>query len=168
MMAVFRLESTGLGTGESGFLRLYSDQFGRLAIPIPPVTEQAAIMLLLNWVNGRLERTIRAKRKVIALLTEQKHAVIQRTVTQGVAPSIEREPTDAPVGETPPSWEVRRLKALVINVVDQTATKTPEEIYIALEHVQSWTGRLSLQRAQGEGQFTGMVKRFRANDVLFG
>ena len=125
-------------------------------------------MLLLNWVNGRLERTIRAKRKVIALLTEQKHAVIQRTVTQGVAPSIEREPTDAPVGETPPSWEVRRLKALVINVVDQTATKTPEEIYIALEHVQSWTGRLSLQRAQGEGQFTGMVKRFRANDVLFG
>ena len=76
MTAVFRLESTGLGTGESGFLRLYSAQFGRLAIPIPPVVEQAAIMRFLDWANGRLERTIRAKRRVIALLTEQKQAII--------------------------------------------------------------------------------------------
>lgn len=81
MTAVFRLESTGLGTGESGFLRLYSDQFGRLAIPIPPVAEQAAIVRFLDWANGRLERTIRAKRKVVALLTEQKQAIIQCAVT---------------------------------------------------------------------------------------
>ena len=48
MMVVFRLESTGLGTGESGFLRLYSDQFGRLAIPTPPAAEQAAIVRFLD------------------------------------------------------------------------------------------------------------------------
>ena len=39
---------------------------------IPPPDEQAAIVRFLDHANGRLERAIRAKRKVIALLNEQK------------------------------------------------------------------------------------------------
>jgi type I restriction enzyme S subunit len=39
MMSVFRLESRGLGTGESGFLRLYTERFGMLATPFPPPDE---------------------------------------------------------------------------------------------------------------------------------
>ncbi len=81
MTAVFRLESRGLGTGESGFLRLYSDRFGMLPVPFPPLEEQAGIVRFLDWANGRLERAIRAKRKVIALLHEQKQAIIHRAVT---------------------------------------------------------------------------------------
>ena len=111
MAAVFRIESTGLGTGESGFLRLYSDQFGRLAIPIPPATEQAAIVRFLDWANGRLDRAIRAKRKVIALLTEQKQAIIKRAVTQGLDTEATLKPTDIPwLGEIPRHWEVSRIK----------------------------------------------------------
>ena len=33
MAAIFRSESKGLGTGESGFLRLYTDRFGPIHIP---------------------------------------------------------------------------------------------------------------------------------------
>lgn len=110
MMAVFRLESTGLGTGESGFLRLYSDQFGRLAIPRPPLAEQAAILRFLEWANGRLERAIRAKRKVIALLAEQKQAVICRAVTRGLNPGAALKQTGLPwLGEIPQHWEVWRI-----------------------------------------------------------
>jgi type I restriction enzyme, S subunit len=50
-------------------------------VPSPP--EQAAIVRFLDWVNGRLERAIRAKRKVIALLNEQKQAIIHCAVTLG-------------------------------------------------------------------------------------
>ena len=100
MAAVFRHESTGLGTGESGFLRLYSDQFGRLAIPIPPLDEQAAIVRFLDWANGRLERAIRAKRKVIALLNEQKQAIIHRAVTCGLDPSVPLSPPASPGSAT--------------------------------------------------------------------
>ena len=108
--AIFRLESTGLGTGESGFLRLYSDQFGRLAIPIPPVAEQAAIVRFLDWANGRLEKAIRAKRKVIALLVEQKQAVIQRAVTRGLDSGALLKSSGIPwLGEIPIHREVRRL-----------------------------------------------------------
>jgi hypothetical protein len=46
----------------------------------PPPAEQAAIVRFLDWANGRLERTIPVKRKVIALLNEQKQAFIRREV----------------------------------------------------------------------------------------
>jgi len=55
----------------------------RVVIPHPPPAEQAAIVRFLDWAIGRLERAIRAKRKVLALLNEQKQAVIHRAVTAG-------------------------------------------------------------------------------------
>ena len=113
MTSVFRLESRGLGTGESGFLRLYSDRFGMLPVPFPSSAEQAAIVRFLDWANGRLERAIRAKRKVIALLNEQKQAIIHRTVTRGLDPSVPLKPSGIPwLGDIPQHWEVRRLKHL--------------------------------------------------------
>jgi type I restriction enzyme, S subunit len=32
---VFRIESKGLGTGSSGFMRLYTDRFGVIKLPVP-------------------------------------------------------------------------------------------------------------------------------------
>lgn len=117
MAAVFRLESTGLGTGESGFLRLYSDQFGRLAIPIPPVEEQAAIMRFLDWANTRLERTIRAKRKTIALLSEQKRVIVQRLVACGNDPKTSFKPSGIPwLGDIPSHWTTVRLKHTISRI----------------------------------------------------
>lgn len=111
MAAVFRLESTGLGSGESGFLRLYSDQFGRLAIPIPPCAEQAAIVRFLDRANSRLELAIRAKRKVISLLTEQQQVVIHRAVSRGLNQEIALKPSGIPwLGDIPQHWELRRLR----------------------------------------------------------
>ena len=96
-----------------GFWRLYTDDFNDIRVPLPPPDEQAGIMRFLDWANGRLERTIRAKRKVIALLTEQKQAVIHRTVTRGLDPSVPLRPSGIPwLGEIPQHWEVRRLKHL--------------------------------------------------------
>jgi type I restriction enzyme, S subunit len=74
-----RIKASSTGVVESR-LRLYSDDLGRIEAIIPPPTEQAAIVRFLDWANGRLERAIRAKRKVIALLNEQKQAIIHRTV----------------------------------------------------------------------------------------
>jgi type I restriction enzyme S subunit len=111
MRTVFRLESTGLGTGESGFLRLYSDQFGRLAIPAPPIGEQDAIERFLGWANGRVESAIRGKRRVISLLAEQRQAIIQRAVTRGLDPNVQFRVTGIPwIGEVPEHWEVSRVK----------------------------------------------------------
>lgn len=90
-----------------------------VAIPLPPPAEQAAIVRLLDWANGRLERAIRAKRKVIALLNEQKQAITHRAVTRGLDPSVPLKPSGIPwLGDIPEHWEVRRLKFVASRIVD--------------------------------------------------
>lgn len=78
--------------------------------PLPPPDEQAAIVRFLDWANGRLDRAIRAKRKVIALLNEQKQAIIHRAVTRGLAPSVPLKPSGIPwLGDIPKHWELWRI-----------------------------------------------------------
>ena len=84
--------------------------FKRMPVSVPPPHEQAAIVRFLDWGDGRLERAIRAKRKVIALLNEQKQAIIHRSVTGGLDPSVPLKPSGIPwLGDIPEHWEVRRL-----------------------------------------------------------
>jgi hypothetical protein len=84
--AEYQRRSTGVNSSR---LRLYPEQFLRIPILIPPLADQAFMVRFLVWVNGRLDRTIRAKRRVIALLTEQKQVIIQRAVTRGFDPGVE-------------------------------------------------------------------------------
>ena len=87
--------------------------FGQVALPRVPKIEQATIVRFLDWANGRLERAIRAKRKVIALLNEQKQAIIHRAVIRGLDPSVPLKPSGIPwLGDIPQHWDVRRLKHL--------------------------------------------------------
>jgi type I restriction enzyme S subunit len=87
------------------------EMFGNQRVPLPPPAEQAAIVRFLDWANGRLERTIRAKRKVIALLTKQKQTIIHRAVTRGLDTSVPLKPSGIPwLGDIPRHWEVSRVK----------------------------------------------------------
>jgi type I restriction enzyme, S subunit len=83
----------------------------QIPVLVPSPAEQAAIVRFLDWANGRLERSIRAKRKVIALHNEQKQAIIHRAVTRGLDPSVLLKPSGIPwLGDIPKHWEVRRVK----------------------------------------------------------
>ena len=85
--------------------------FKRMPVPVPPAEEQAAIVRFLDWANRRLERAIRAKRKVIALLNEQKQAIIHRAVTRGLDPSVPLKPSGIPwLGDIPEHWKLSRVK----------------------------------------------------------
>lgn len=90
---------------------LRPEHFKMIYTPKPPPVEQAAIVRFLDWANGRLERAIRAKRKVIGLLNEQKQAIIHRAVTRGLDPSVSLRPSGIPwLGDIPRHWEVSRIK----------------------------------------------------------
>ncbi len=93
--------------------RLYWDQFKQIPTPCPPPEEQKAIIRFLTWATNRLDRTIRAKRRIIALLNEQKQAIIHRAVTRGLDTSVPLKDSGVSwLGEIPEHWEVRRLKDL--------------------------------------------------------
>ena len=92
-------------------LQLTDISFLDAPMHIPPPAEQAAIVRFLDHANRRLERTIRAKRKVIALLNEQKQAIIHRAVTRGLDPTVPLKPSGIPwLGDIPQHWEVRQLR----------------------------------------------------------
>jgi type I restriction enzyme S subunit len=107
-----RIKASSTGVVDSR-LRLYSDDLGRIEALLPPPAEQSVIVRFLDWANGRLERAIRAKRRVIALLSEQKQAIIDRAVTRGLDPDVPLRSSGIPwLGEIPAHWEVRRLSAV--------------------------------------------------------
>jgi type I restriction enzyme S subunit len=104
------------------------EMFGNQRVPLPPPPEQEAIGRFLDWANGRLDRTVRAKRKIIALLNEQKQAIIHRAVTRGLVPSVSLKPSGISwLGEIPQHWEVRRLKQVCEAIVD-CKNRTPQSV----------------------------------------
>ena len=100
---------TGIREGQN----IDYERLKRALMPLPPPDEQAAIVRFLDSADARLERAIRAKRKVIALLNEQRQAVIHRAVTRGLDDSVTFKPSGIPwIGDIPKHWEVRKIKQI--------------------------------------------------------
>jgi type I restriction enzyme S subunit len=96
------------------------ETFGNQVVPLPSLDEQAAIVQFLDWANGRLERAIRAKRKVIGLLNEQKQAIIHRAVTRGLDSTVALKPSGISwIGDIPEHWEARKLRQLLSRVTER-------------------------------------------------
>ena len=101
--------------------RLYWDQFKQIPTPCPPPEEQKAIIRFLTWATNCLDRTIRAKRRIIALLNEQKQAIIHRAVTRGLDTSVPLKDSGIPwLGEIPEHWEVSAARTLAPRALLQT------------------------------------------------
>jgi type I restriction enzyme S subunit len=114
--AEYQRRSTGVNSSR---LRLYPEQFLRVPVMVPPLDEQALIVRFLDWANSRLDRTMRAKRKVIALLNEQKQAIIQRAIARGLNPDAKfRASTISWIAEIPNHWEVLALKRVLRRLID--------------------------------------------------
>ena len=111
-----------------------------LNIPLPPLPEQRAIARYLDYVDGRIQRYIRAKERLIELLEEQKRAVINQAVTRGLNPDVPMKPSGVEwLGDIPAHWEVRRLKFLYKEV--GTRSKTGGEELMSVSHKTGVTPR---------------------------
>ncbi|ALR09756.2 restriction endonuclease subunit S [Xylella fastidiosa] len=161
-------EYIGRSTGiRSSRLRLYPNQFLDIALIQPPRPEQDQIVAYLRVQDAHIARFIKVKCDLIKLLTEQKRRIIDHAVTRGLDASVALKPSGIEwLGDVPVHWELRRLKFLASNTTSQTTTKARDEIYLAMEHVQSWTG--VARPLEGEVEFASTVKRFVVDDVLFG
>lgn len=81
MQTVFRSLSKGLGTGESGFLRLYSESFLSIHLPLPQIEEQVQLLKEVSKKTVVLDELTRETEKTIALLQERRTALISAAVT---------------------------------------------------------------------------------------
>ncbi len=137
----------GLGSGLRQNLS-WSD-FKFLPCLAPPVPEQTAIVRYLDHADRRIRRYVNAKRKLIALLEEEKQAVINRAVTRGLDPNVRLKPSGVEwLGDVPEHWEVRRLKQISVIQTGITLGKDygdaelVKRSYLRVANVQA--GRLDL------------------------
>ncbi len=112
----------GLGSG----LRQNLDwtDFKHLPCSVPPLSEQTGIVRFLDHADRRIRRYIRAKQKLIALLEEQKQAIIHQAVTGQIdvrtgQPYPAYKPSGVEwLGDVPVDWDVVRLKFVAAKIVD--------------------------------------------------
>ena len=92
---------------------LSHDDILSTSVPLPPLEEQRAIVRYLDHTDEIINRYISAKERLIALLEEQRQAVIHQTVTRGLDSSVLLKPSGVPwIGDIPDHWSVRRLRTL--------------------------------------------------------
>ena len=129
----------------------------QIPVLVPSEDEQAAIVRFLDHANRKFDGFIRAKRKLIALLNEQKQAIIHRAVTRGLNPDVKLKPSGiAWLGDIPAHWEVRQLGRFItlqrgfdITKEQQSAGSIP---VVSSGGVSSFHGKSS---SQGPGVIVG-------------
>ncbi|WP_333788234.1 restriction endonuclease subunit S [Methanomethylovorans sp.] len=95
------------------------DGFASQRIPIPPLSEQSAIVRYLDYMDRRIRRYIHAKQKLIKLLEEQKQAIIHRAVTRGLDTNVKlKSLTNEWFSEIPSHWQLLPLSRVIKRAVD--------------------------------------------------
>lgn len=114
-------------------------------LPIPPLPEQVAIVRYLDHVDRHICRYVNAKRKIIALLEEEKQVIINRVVTRGLEPNVRFKFSGVEwIGDVPAHWEVRRLKNWVkMNEANLPETTTPDLEFQYIDIGSVGTGHLT-------------------------
>lgn len=98
---------TGIRQGQN----IDYERLSRSRLPVPPPNEQAAIVRYLGHLDRRIRGYITAKRKLIALLDEQKQAIVHQAVTRGIDPRVPVRPSGVELlGDVPNHWQVEPLR----------------------------------------------------------
>ena len=102
-------------------LRLYPDAFFTMFTITPPFEEQTQIAAFLDHKTGQIDELIRIKERNIELLQEQRTALINQAVTQGLDPTVEMKPSGVEwIGEIPRHWNLSMLKYIARLVYGDT------------------------------------------------
>ena len=134
-----RVQKTTMGRGFT-VVHIYGAQLKHLALAVPPLSEQAAIVRFLDHVDRRIRRYLHAKQKLIKLLEEQRQTIIQRIVTRGLNPNVRRKASGVEwLGDVPEHWEVKPAKWF-FREIDERSVLGEEEL-LSVSHITGVTPR---------------------------
>ena len=91
-------------------MHIYSSQLKYLWLPLPPPDEQTTIVRYLDDADQRIRKYVSAKERLIALLEEERQAVIHQAVTRGLNPNVRLKPPGVEwLDDVPEHWETIQL-----------------------------------------------------------
>lgn len=139
-----------------------------VTVPLPSIDEQRAIVRFLDYTNRRLDRFARVKRKLIALLNEQKRTIIDRAVTQGINLAVPKKDAGLPwLASIPTNWAVQPMKQLLVRLDYGTSENAKGEgrvRVLTMAHIKD--GRV-LPPAKGALDAVPPGLLLETNDLLF-
>jgi type I restriction enzyme, S subunit len=133
----------GMGSGLRQNLE-WSD-FKKLAISIPPRADQLLIARYLDHKTAQIDRYIRAKKRLVALLEEQKRVIIDEAVTGKIDVRTGKphaKYVDSGVewlGMVPEGWRIEPAKSCYYEVDDRSESGNEE--LLSVSHITGVTPR---------------------------
>ena len=98
-----------------------------VTLPVPPPEEQAAIVRYLDHADEQIQQFIAGKERLIALLEEERQALVHQAVTRGLDPNVRLKPSGVEwLGDMPEHWEIRRLRTIAEMRVSNVDKHTKE------------------------------------------
>ena len=100
------------GLGKWGTqLNLNTDTVGSISIPIPTTSDIEIIISFLDEKTGEIDEAIALKNQLIALLQEEKSALINEAVTKGIDPTVPMKDSGIEwIGDIPAHWEIVNIQ----------------------------------------------------------
>lgn len=126
-----------------------TNTFSQLRMPLPPLTEQQAIVSYLDIKCSKLDKLVANKEKEISLLSEMKQRIIADAVTRGLNPNVKFKATNIPwLPEIPEHWKIKPVRSLLKETTEKT--ETGEEELLSLSQ---YTGISYKKETKNQGMF---------------
>ncbi len=132
-----------------GQIPLRYTHFKRMYSIVPPLEAQNTIVEYLDRKTKQIEEFIQKKERLIELLEEQRREFIDQQLNDLSKHKTHKKP----------------LKYLVKFISEQINKIKENETYLALENIESWTGKIDT--TIGSDEFDSSVKQFKKTDILF-
>ena len=87
------------------------EQFGKVGLPLPPLSEQTAVVAFLDHETAKIDALLEEQRRLIELLKQKRQAEISHAVTKGLDPTVPMKDSGVGwLGQVPVHWALTRLK----------------------------------------------------------
>lgn len=101
-------------SGIIGLVHITKEDLGNIAVPVPSPSEQRAIAAFLDRKTAEIDAVIARKERLIALLQEERQALISRAVTRGLDAGAAMKDSGIPgLDQIPNQWVELSLRHLL-------------------------------------------------------
>lgn len=136
---------------------LSTGAFNNLEVVTPSVEEQTQIAQFLDQKTAELDQAIALKEELIALLKEERAALINEAVTKGIDSNVSMKDSGIEwIGKIPEHWEMVRMKCIV-NAIGDINHYMPPTIesgipYVMTGNLEEFVSNIDFERCKKVSQ----------------
>lgn len=162
----FNLEKDSWSFGTTQF-SINDDHLKKINVQMTTdINEQALIVKKLDLICERVDKLINNEQKQIEKLKEYKQSLICEVVTKGLDPNVPMKDSGVEwIGKIPEGWKIKKFKYWFHERSEKYLSGSFD--YIALENIESWTGKYVETETNRNYQLLGSIKANK-HDVIFG